>query len=795
VTTTSTTTTTPTFTPEQLTQASTGSLGTVFSILSAAAGPLAAAATPTQPFSAAGAESLYVSAVAQTGTTLADRAEGYAIQVGPTAEAWLQANAEDPLAATNPRAAPADDALAIFRGAFLGAAGTGTCPASGPPCADGIVSASVSYFADAGGDTTPALELKSLDLAATEPTWVDKDVTVLSGAVQVSVAGSDPSTGAYPCDPQAGGVCGVKLLIPLDAAVAASNAPLLCLRVLLGDGGEGQPSLVGVDPFDTGYGAGVIEETLPPDSSAFSPAGSSAYGSVACLTSREGIYVIATYTRSSSQTVPPLLTPDVNGAVYGDGEGEGGYYGAYGAYGGYYGDDGWYGYSGYGGYGGYGDGIEGGYYEGGYYGWSEGGSTGGQGGGGGGGWTGGGGGGGGGGGSSGGGGDGGGGGGGGSTGGGGGGSTTTPGGPSDGTTIISTPITDGETTTIPPNTIARHFDIVFEFQRERDANAAALTGAALTADAARSAAFSLAARRHLSARLALPLANVRLGDLLLLANDNVTVPLTVFTPDTYTASEVRAVFDALLLATATTTTTAAGSSSLAPLFPEQAFLQAYGVSAFTIERAAPPNTEARYVSFRFAANYAALAADPSALAEFVEGVEAAVAEKAGLPADSVRAVDVRDGSVVVDLALYAPETYTPEQVTAMYDALLTDPESVFPPELLQKFGVLDVDGQRLLTGGGDDGAGGEGGNGDGVGTKTAGLSPGGIAGIVVGVGGGLLVAGGAGLWVWLHRRAQRAEVAAAVAAQVAAAAGQHQQQPLSPHQPPIKRPVPSGARL
>jgi hypothetical protein len=348
-------------------------------------------------------------------------------------------------------------------------------------------------------------------------------------------------------------------------------------------------------------------------------------------------------------------------------------------------------------------------------------------------------------------------------------------------TLTTTTTTPPGTDPVPANTDARHFTIGFAFNGSEG-----LTGAALTADAARSAAFTLSARGHIAERVVLSVNNVRIRDLLLLANDNVTAPMVIYTPNTYTLAEARAVLDSLL-----------NQTLAAALFPNDTFLEPYGVSAYEITRAVPPGTTPQYVSFRFAADYAVLAANASGLAEFVAEVELAVARKAVLPPDSVRAVDTRAGSVVVDLAMHAPNEYTAEQVDALYDALLKDPAGVFPPELLERFGVLAVDSRRLLsdrTGGFDDGKGGVGNEKESVGTKTAGLSTGAIVGIVVGVGGGALVAGGAALWVWLHRRAQRAVVAAAVAGTDAASAAA-QQQALSPQQQPVKRPVPTGAQL
>ena len=167
-----------------------------------------------------------------------------------------------------------------------------------------------------------------------------------------------------------------------------------------------------------------------------------------------------------------------------------------------------------------------------------------------------------------------------------------------------------------------------------------------------------------------------------------------------------------------------------------------GEAAFT----APPATRPLGLTLRFVGvDYDALMADGAKRAEFRAELRDAVARRVGLAAAAVQVGVLRRGSVIADVTLHAPETWSADQVRAAAAALLSDPKAVFSEAFLAKWGVTGV--EASLAGGYELPAPAGG---------SAGLTPGAQAGIAIGV--IVFAAGvaGGGFLLWRKRRAQGA---------------------------------------
>lgn len=156
----------------------------------------------------------------------------------------------------------------------------------------------------------------------------------------------------------------------------------------------------------------------------------------------------------------------------------------------------------------------------------------------------------------------------------------------------------------------------------------------------------------------------------------------------------------------------------------------------------PPNTKPYTFTFRFVGmNYDALMANAALRAEFVSELAAAVAARLSLPASSVQVSGLRAGSVIADVTLHAPDTWTDAQIRAAAEAITSDPKSIFSAEFLAKYGITDVEATVA----------------EGTTIPYAqGLTAGAQAGIAIGVIVAVCGAGGGGYWYWRKRRAAAA---------------------------------------
>ncbi|GBF98657.1 hypothetical protein Rsub_11651 [Raphidocelis subcapitata] len=159
--------------------------------------------------------------------------------------------------------------------------------------------------------------------------------------------------------------------------------------------------------------------------------------------------------------------------------------------------------------------------------------------------------------------------------------------------------------------------------------------------------------------------------------------------------------------------------------------------------AAPESTRPFTFTFRFVGmDFAAIMADATRRAAFRDGVRAAVAERVGLALANVQLGALSAGSVVAEVTLHTPATWTPEQVSAAAAAILADPRAVFSDTFLSTYGITGVEAQ-LSTATPLPAA-----------PATAGgLSPGAQAGIAIAVIVAVLGAAGGGFFVWRKKRA------------------------------------------
>jgi hypothetical protein len=164
-------------------------------------------------------------------------------------------------------------------------------------------------------------------------------------------------------------------------------------------------------------------------------------------------------------------------------------------------------------------------------------------------------------------------------------------------------------------------------------------------------------------------------------------------------------------------------------------------TAFT----APAKTRPYALRMRFVGmSYADIMANSAQRAAFRAQLPPPIAAAAGLPAASVQVGALSAGSVVTEVTLHTPEDWTPEQVAAATNAILSNPAGIFSAAFLDSYGITGVeaalsDATPLPAAAG----------------AAGGLSPGAQAGIAIGVIVAVLGASGGGYFAY-KKRQQRA---------------------------------------
>ncbi|GBF97747.1 hypothetical protein Rsub_10911 [Raphidocelis subcapitata] len=157
----------------------------------------------------------------------------------------------------------------------------------------------------------------------------------------------------------------------------------------------------------------------------------------------------------------------------------------------------------------------------------------------------------------------------------------------------------------------------------------------------------------------------------------------------------------------------------------------------TVKRQAADDVKPYAYKMRFEGmTYGALVADAAKMLRFVEGVRGRVSLAVGLPVGHVQVVNITEGSVIADVVLQTPSTWTPEQVIAAANTLAS-PADVFDATFLREWDITAVTVTR----------------------QTELPAPSGLStnakigiGVGVGVGGGALIGTGVGLALARKRR-------------------------------------------
>lgn len=153
-----------------------------------------------------------------------------------------------------------------------------------------------------------------------------------------------------------------------------------------------------------------------------------------------------------------------------------------------------------------------------------------------------------------------------------------------------------------------------------------------------------------------------------------------------------------------------------------------------------PATRPVSFSFRFVGIlYDDLMANATLAAELSADVEATAAAGLGVPADWVEVTGLRAGSVVADVTISAPGSWTDDQIRDFAAAVAAYPRGIFSAAFLAKYGITDV--SAAPPAGAPAPA-----------APAAGLARGAQAGVALGV---IAAAGAAagGAWFWRQRRA------------------------------------------
>jgi len=195
---------------------------------------------------------------------------------------------------------------------------------------------------------------------------------------------------------------------------------------------------------------------------------------------------------------------------------------------------------------------------------------------------------------------------------------------------------------------------------------------------------------------------------------------------------------------AATCSTSRGGTFLIAAYPRNASAptNTTELQAEEIKYTAPANTKPYGFMFRFVGmDFDAIMADGVKRAEFRADLRERVAQRVGLAVANVQVGELTKGSVVAEVTLHAPSTWTDAQVSAAAQAILTDPKAIFTADFLTKYGISDVTTEVA------------------VGTVlppapgAAGLSPGAQAGIAIAVIVAVLGGGAGGFFAWKKRRA------------------------------------------